>query len=171
MGASGSGVTTLGKKLAAMLGLPYFDSDEYFWQESEPPFTIKRAPEQRNDLITADLQKHDHWILGGSVIDWDASFPAFDLIVFLWIPRHIRIERLKKRELEKYGEVILTDPARNKQFIDFINWAKGYDEPTSKGRTLLAHRQWLGTQTCDILEIAEDISVERRAEIVMARLK
>ncbi|NML64046.1 hypothetical protein HHL22_02400 [Hymenobacter sp. RP-2-7] len=38
-GASGAGVTTLGHALSAALGLPYFDSDDYFWLPTKPEFT------------------------------------------------------------------------------------------------------------------------------------
>jgi adenylate kinase family enzyme len=36
MGASGSGVTTLGRALAARLALPHHDSDDYFWLPTAP---------------------------------------------------------------------------------------------------------------------------------------
>lgn len=59
-GASGSGVTTLGKALAKKLNLTYFDSDEYFWIHTDPPFTTKRNPKERNDLIKMALAGSDH---------------------------------------------------------------------------------------------------------------
>jgi adenylate kinase family enzyme len=41
-GASGTGTTTLGQALGSTLGVPYFDSDDYFWERSIPPFTVRR---------------------------------------------------------------------------------------------------------------------------------
>ncbi|MEJ7664585.1 MAG: hypothetical protein WKG07_36235 [Hymenobacter sp.] len=41
-GASGAGVSTLGAALAAILGATYFDGDAYFWEVSDPPFTVRR---------------------------------------------------------------------------------------------------------------------------------
>jgi ABC-type dipeptide/oligopeptide/nickel transport system ATPase subunit len=35
MGASGTGVTTLGRALADALAIPHHDTDDYFWQ---PPY-------------------------------------------------------------------------------------------------------------------------------------
>lgn len=37
-GASGSGVSTLGNTLKNLWGIPYFDTDDYFWIPTEPPF-------------------------------------------------------------------------------------------------------------------------------------
>jgi len=170
-GASGSGVTTLGLALAEKLEIPYFDSDLYFWEPTEPPFTIRREPQLRNQQITDDIKKHADWILGGSVINWgDDWMPAFDLVVFLLIPNTIRIERLKKRELERYGNIIFTDPDRHRQYNEFIEWAAGYDDNTARGRTLQAHEQWIQRLTCPVLEIREDNSVEDCIQLIMERL-
>ncbi|WP_331965197.1 adenylate kinase [Ohtaekwangia sp.] len=171
LGASGSGVTTLGLALAEKLHIPYFDSDLYFWERSDPPFTIRRDAQQRNLLINNDMGKYSRWILGGSVINWgDDWMPAFDLVIFLWIPPQIRIARLKKRELERYGEVIYTNPERNIQFNEFIAWASGYDNGMARGRTLNAHETWMSKLTCPILNIREDISVEDRVDIVIKKI-
>src|ERR1043165_424748 len=92
LGASGTGVTTVGQALAVRLNIPYFDSDDYFWKKTYPPFTIKQNREDRNAQIKADLSKHKNWILGGSALNWgDKVFPPFDLIVFLYLPHEIRI--------------------------------------------------------------------------------
>ena len=36
-GASGAGVTTLGRALADALGTPHHDTDDYFWLPTTPP--------------------------------------------------------------------------------------------------------------------------------------
>lgn len=86
-GASGSGVTTTGKALALKLNIPYFDSDDYFWQTTEVPFSIREDKNTRNFRIRKDLDNFEHWILGGSTFEWGENvFPDFDLVVFLQIP-------------------------------------------------------------------------------------
>lgn len=171
-GASGTGVTTLGQALAVKLNVPYFDSDDYFWKMSDPPFTIKQQREERNAQIKTDLGKAENWVLGGSVIHWgDDVFPTFDLIVFLYLPTDIRIERLRKREWERYGDIIYTDPLRAKQFQDFINWAADYDNNSGLAtRTLQAHEDWMAKVDSPILRIADDLTTEERMQLVIARL-
>ena len=83
-GASGTGVTTLGQALGSALNVPYFDSDDYFWQPSNPPFTIRRPPAERDAALAADLAQAPRWILGGSILGWDPQWAtAFDLVVFI----------------------------------------------------------------------------------------
>ena len=169
LGASCSGVTTLGEALATHLKIPYFDSDKYFWEKTNPPFTTRQSPTLRNQMLTADISQHDSWIIGGSLLKWDLAVD-FDLIVFLYIPHEIRMERLRKRELERYGDIIFTDPARNKQYLDFMEWAKGYDDNTAPGRTLAAHESWLAQQTCPVIELRGDYSVEDRVRMILETL-
>lgn len=168
VGASGSGVTTLGERLSQELAIPYFDSDHYYWEPSDPPFTVRRDPVKRNVMLREDLNHYKDSILGGSFINWGEEWlTAFDLVVFLWIPPSIRIERLKKRELYRYGEIIYTSPERNKLFNEFIDWASGYDSGIARGRTLQAHEDWLKKLTCPVLEISGDTTVESRIDMVM----
>jgi adenylate kinase family enzyme len=171
LGASCSGVTTLGHALASRLQIPYFDSDEYFWEKTDPPFTTRQNHVYRNLMLIADIYDYDSWIVGGSLLKWDIELESeFDLIVFLYIPHEIRMERLKKREFERYGDIIFTDPVRNKQYLDFMEWAKGYDDNNTNGRTLAAHESWLAEQTCSVLEIRGDYSVEERMGMVLETL-
>lgn len=171
-GASGSGVTTLEKRLAQLLNAKYFDTDDYFWIKTEPPFTQRREPAERNQLISYDLHKTHKWVLGGSIIDWgDNLFPDFDLVIFLYLPIELRMERLEMRELEKYGDIIYTDEIRKKQFVNFLKWTADYDYNTGVAkRTLSAHRSWLEKLPKPALEIIGDFSFDEKVQIVSKRL-
>ncbi|HBM15270.1 MAG TPA: adenylate kinase [Lentisphaeria bacterium] len=168
-GASGSGVTTLGQAIANRLDVPYFDSDNYFWKNTEQPFTERYNAEERNLRIIADLEKHDDWILGGSVINWgDHVFPTFDLIVFLYLPKEIRIERLKKREFERYGDQLCSDQKKLKKFENFINWASDYDDNSGiANRTLHAHEKWIAKANTKILKLVGDLTIEEKMKQIL----
>ncbi len=172
VGASGSGVTTLGQALTRKLSIPYFDSDDYFWLPSDPPFTKRQDPIERNKRIAEDLAKTQNWILGGSVFDWGENlFPKFDLIVFLYLPQQTRMERLKKREMERYGDSIATDPERQTRFTKFLAWAEDYDNHSGiANRTLKAHKAWLATIKEPILKIEGNLSVQERMERILEKL-
>lgn len=110
MGASCAGSTTLGKALSVQMGYPYFDTNDYFWKPSYPFFTVRRNPEKRNNMIQKDLAKHSNWILGTSVINWGLEWQEiFELVIFLYLPREIRMQRLKDREFEIHGNSLFTE--------------------------------------------------------------
>lgn len=172
-GASGSGVTTTGNALAEKLNYQYLDSDAYFWESSAVPFTVKRNPEERNFKVKSDLESIENWILGGSVFQWGENiFPDFDLVVFLWIPQQIRIERLKKREFERYGNVIYTEPDRIKQYEDFIEWATDYDDHTGiANRNFNAHISWLNAIKFPVLKISGDLTLQQRIDLILEEIE
>lgn len=172
-GASGSGVTTTGHDLAKKLNLQYFDSDDYFWKKTDPPFVDRQNPKDRNNKIKSDLENLDNWVLGGSVFQWgDNVFPNFDLVVFLFIPQEIRIDRLIKREFERYGDTIITEPNRKKQFENFIAWAIDYDNCTGiANRNFKAHESWLNTISFPTLKIIGDFTIEQRVEHIIERMR
>lgn len=160
-GASGSGVTTLGKALAAQLQIPYFDADDYYWEPTNPPFQIRVEAITRNNRLVADLNKTPDWILGGSLDSWaDFLKHEFDAVVYLWIPKTVRAIRLINREKERYGETL------SQQRHDFIDWALAYDDSNRQGRNRKRHEQWIPTLPCPVLRIEEAIEVEEKVKMV-----
>ncbi|WP_278379708.1 AAA family ATPase [Chryseobacterium arthrosphaerae] len=172
-GASGSGVTTLGKALSEQLNIEYFDSDDFFWLKTEVPFTEKQNPEIRNTTVSDILHTTDSWIFGGSIIHWGENiFPPFDLVIFLYLPPEKRMERLRKREFERYGEEITVNPERAVKSEEFMEWAKDYDHDTGiANRTLNAHREWLTGIDVPLLEISGDYPVSDKIIIILDRIK
>jgi adenylate kinase family enzyme len=67
LGASGSGTSTLGRALAGRLQYPHFDTDDYFWLPTDPPFTHRRERTERAQLLMGDLTAHEAWVVSGSL--------------------------------------------------------------------------------------------------------
>jgi adenylate kinase family enzyme len=95
LGASGSGTTTLGRALAERLQCPHFDTDDYFWVPTDPPYTQQRERTERAQLLMDDVTTHNSWVVSGSLCGWgDVAIPLFELVVFLWVPQDVRMARL-----------------------------------------------------------------------------
>ncbi len=173
LGASGSGTTTLGQALAARLGYRHFDTDNYFWLPTKPPFKEQREEEERKALLAHDLHNTTAWILSGSLCGWgDIFIPAFELVVFLWIPPALRMARLAKREIERYGEEnIKAGGAMYAASQAFLTWAAGYDEGGLDMRSRARHEQWLAGLPCRILRLEGDLSVAERVEAVWQEIQ
>lgn len=159
-GASGAGTTTLGRALAAHLELPHFDSDDYYWVPTTPPYTTKRDPEARDAELGADLQRCPGWVWSGSALSWRIHAQP-TLCVFLTVPAELRVARLRRRELSLGVPESSIGP--------FLEWAASYDAGTQSGRTRARHEAWLTEQTCPVLRIDGDRSTaERVASVVHA---
>jgi len=163
LGASCAGSTTLGNALSSLLNIPYFDTDSFFWEKSAVPYTVKRDPLLRNELLKAELSPLENYIVGGSLVSWGEEWKQmFDLAVFLYLPQEIRMERLVKRELERYGNAIYDDPQRHQLFLDFIEWASKYENRSFTGRNIGIHENWLNGLNCKVIKIEGDTTVAER---------
>jgi len=166
-GASGSGTTTIAKIISEKLGYKHFDTDNYYWYPTDIPFTKDRPIEERLQLMNADLASEDKWVLSGSLDGWgDPLVPLFELVVFVYVPQDIRIERLKKREIERYGNDVSPGGNRYESTKEFIKWAAGYDSGLLTGRNLPRHEKWLERLDCEVVKVVNH-SLDASVEVVM----
>lgn len=156
LGASGCGASTVGRQLSAALAIPYFDCDDYYHEPTDPPFLRQRTPADRHTLLTADLGRETSWVLSGGVAGWE-PYPQlhFTLIVFLWVPAPIRLERLRRREQARFGPRVLPGGDMHAAHEDFLAWAARYDAGNVEGKTLAQHEAYLAAQTCPVLQFRD----------------
>lgn len=168
LGASGSGTTTLAHEINKKMNYTHFDTDNYFWVKTEPPFTQKRDVKERVELLTHDLHSVDKWVLSGSLCGWGDEFiPLFDLIIYLWIPEEIRIKRLLEREQQRYGEDIKPGGLMYQSHIEFIEWASKYDLGDMNIRSKQLHYSWLKNLPCKVLKIEGAFEIEEKLVKIM----
>lgn len=154
-GAAGSGTSTLAEALAEHWDAVVVEADSLFWVPTDPPFKVKRDPEQRRDLFVQQLQRHERAVVAGSVVGWGAD-SLFDLVVFLYVDAAVRIRRLQEREVARFG---VADSA-------FLRWAAQYDEGPPEGRSLAKHEAWLRTLSCPVVRLEGVRSVAEQVVLV-----
>ena len=166
-GASGSGTSTLARALAAHIGCPHFDVDSYYWQPTDPPFRVKRHPDERLSLLRADLDGQT-WVLSGSMVSWgDVLTHRFTLAVFVYVPQAVRIQRLEVRERERYGSRIEPGGDMHTQYGEFIEWASSYDSPRTDTRTKVVHEAWIEKLPCKVVRVDGILPTDQLVDAVM----
>jgi adenylate kinase family enzyme len=146
-GASGAGVTTLGRALSDHLAVPHHDTDDYYWAVTDPPYASKREVADRLRLMAEMFLGRPAWVLSGSLDGWgDPLIPLFDLTVFVRTPAQLRLRRLRDREARRYGaDAMMSSGARHQDSEAFITWASRYDDGDLTIRSLARHEAWLHT--------------------------
>ena len=167
LGASCSGVSTLGAAVSQRLGVPQIDVDSFYWMPTDPPFSVKRAPEERVRLIAACQKMSGGWVLTGSFMGWgDALIQDVGLIIFLDTPTPIRLIRLDQREAHRHGSRILPGGDMHRAHLAFRDWASRYDHSDFTGRNRAQHEAWLTAQSAPILRLDGTRPVEELASAV-----
>lgn len=172
LGASGSGTTTLAKALSSHLNYEHFDTDDYFWEPTNPPFQKKRDIIERKKLLKDKLNSAEQWILSGSLCGWGDEFiPYFDLVIYLWIPQNIRLNRIIERERRRYGKAIEIGGTMHDSHLEFIKWASEYDTGDTNMRSKALHEKWISKLKCQVLKIEEDIELEEKVNRVLEMIR
>lgn len=169
LGASGSGTTTTGKALAERLDIPCYDGDDYFWLTDTPtPYSVKRDPEERDTMLLQDMAKQDSCVVAGSMPTWSNRISEqFDVIAFLELPDKVRMDRLQKREMERYGEE-LKNPETALISQKFLAWAQSLSQPhCSSSRSHEYHQRWMAMSGTPVLRLG-DLTVEERVAKIVA---
>lgn len=171
-GASGSGTSTLGQTLAQRLGIAHFDSDSFYWHRTENPFSSRRTRDERIQLLQETLAGLENWVLSGSLCGWgDPIIPAFTHAIFVRLDPETRLQRLRAREFQRYGEQIVEGGKRYTATQAFLAWAAGYDEGDHGTRSLRRHETWIKTLNCTVIRLdSTRCSVEELVEQVLERL-
>jgi adenylate kinase family enzyme len=154
-GASGAGVTSLGRALADALAVVHHDTDDYFWRPTNPPYSEMREIADRLRLMREVFLDRPDWVLSGSFDGWgDPIVPFFDVVIFLYVPTAIRLERLRARESQRLGpEAVAPGGSMHQQAEKFFEWASHYDDGTRDGRNLARHQAWLAALRCRVIRL------------------
>jgi len=150
-GAAGTGKTTLGGELAKRLNFRHMDLDDYYYSR-ESEFAGLRPHDEIRSLLLADLEKHPRFVMSGTIgsILWDTVNPLFDLAVLLFVPTHIRLERIKARAYQRFGDRALEGGdlyENHKAFYDnTVKYDIGFHSVS-----LERHEKWATEICCPVL--------------------
>lgn len=170
LGASGCGVSTLGRAVSRVKGWPYYDTDDFYWQPTDPPFRVKRPPSERLEHLLDVASPSGAWVIGGALDGWgDPLIERFELVVFLDAPTAVRLLRLRERERRRFGERIAADGDMHEHHAKFLAWAASYDDPapTHDGRSRAKHEAWLSGISTAVIRVDANRGVERMVDDVL----
>ena len=170
-GASGAGTSTIGKYISDKLGYFFMDTDDYFWEPADTPYTVKRSIPDRITSMRNDIAKHDKAVISGSLVDWgDELIPLFTLAVRVETDAAIRIARLKKRGRESFGNRIDIGGDMFENHKEFIAWAASYDNGGLDMRSRAKHDDWQKQLQCRLVLLDGSLPVEKNFEVIRQNL-
>ena len=148
----------------------HLDSDQFYWKKTDPPFQEKILLAERNGSLRSHFISRKKVVLSGSMISWGKEWESsFDLAVFLHVPPSIRNERLRIREIERYGKLLETDKTVAKTSKSFLDWATQYDDEKFRS-SITRDREWIKRIECPVLKIEGDISVAQRLDLLLNKI-
>ncbi|MBQ2956711.1 MAG: shikimate kinase [Clostridia bacterium] len=172
-GGMGVGDTTLGKAVAGALGWPHIDLDDYIWMWDTPlPFTKTRPRDEKIAMLREAISHHPHFVMSGSMFSFRKEFePCFDMAVFLTASREARAERIRSRELRRWGARVLPGgdmyEAAGSIHRDYMECVRSYDEGPEELFSRAQHEKWIGELPCPVLRLDGERPVQENVNRVI----
>lgn len=166
IGPSGSGKTTLGRRTAELLGLPFFDVDDFIWRaDTKEPYTLMFSREEKISRLKDALAPCGHFVMAGSMSSFHEEFdPCFLLMVFLCADPDTRVLRLRERSRQRFGERVAEGGDMYESDRRFIESNGLYESCGSPN--IIEQRAWMESLPCEKLELDGLMSIEENAEAI-----
>ena len=167
IGSSGSGKTTLGKIVAQKLGYLYFDVDDYIWkQNTDSPYTQMYTREEKISRLNTDIAPYEHFVMAGSMSSFHYAFDdMFKMMVFLYVEPDIRIQRVHKRAIERFGRRVLEGGDMYESHMKFLKDNRSYEEDGSPN--MREQKEWMTNMSCVKIELDGATDLESNADIIV----
>lgn len=171
LGAAGSGTSTLAHALADRLSSQVFDTDDFYWVPTDPPFQRKRPVSDRIRLMEEVFLPRSDWVLSGSMVGWSGPVePRLTHVIFLSVTSAVRLARLRARERRRHGALIAPGGPLWEAHRGFLDWAMNYEEPSFTGRSRRLHEAWLASLSVPVQRLDGTRPVQDLVADVVAAL-
>ncbi len=123
IGNSGSGKSTVARKVYDFCNLPLHHLDTYFWKSNWTP-----PNRDEYKIIHDGLCDQDKWVIEGTNLSlWEHRMNRADVIIILKIPRYLCLWRIFKRTWKYYGKQAPgSAPGCHEgvsfKFVKFLKW-------------------------------------------------
>ncbi len=166
IGPSGSGKSTLGKRLAEVLNYPFFDVDDYIWRFDTPElYTVMYSHQEKITRLQNAIAPYQNFVMAGSMSSFHKAFDSsFGMMVFLYVAPQIRIERLKKRAVQRFGERVIEGGDMYNSNLKFLEDNSKYE--TDGSPNMKEQKEWMGSLSCIKMELDGSESVDKNAKSI-----
>ena len=152
-GAAGSGKTTLARALGGALHLPWYDTDDYYWVKTDPPYRVSRSYDEIEALLAGEVRKTPDCVIAGSLRRYPGITAGITFAVFLTMEQDARMARLMAREQARYGERMLPGGDMHETHLEFIRWAECYETSRTEPGNRYEQESFLATLDCPVLRM------------------
>lgn len=108
VGLNGSGKSTICHELADLLNYRRMDVEDYYFLDSDTPYTKSRTREEVKQLMLDDIKFYHNYVLSSVGCNWGSEIVStYKLAILLYAPLQVRLERIKQREITRFGNRVL----------------------------------------------------------------
>ncbi len=161
-GLNGTGKSTIGKALAKKLGFRFVDVEELYFPNTDTDYkySCSRTKEEVTELL-ADLF-HTCENLVFSAVKGDFGGIEFDCCILLTAPKEVRMQRVKNRSFEKFGDRILPGGDLHQRESSFFSFVQARPENLVE--------EWAEHLNCPVIRVNAEKGVEETVSFLAEQI-
>lgn len=164
-GLNGAGKSTIGRALASALHYRFIDNEDLYFPKTDPHYTYA-APRSRREveqLLLREIAAHPDFVFASVRGDYSEQvLDHIDKAVLISVPRETRLQRVKHRSFQKFGERMLPGGDLYEQEEHFFSIVASRAEDMVE--------TWAQTLTCPIIRVDGTRPVEESVWSVLEQL-
>lgn len=165
-GLNGTGKSTVGKALAEELGCYFIDSEDLYFskQNDDYSFSAQRTDEEAKEILFNKIEKHKDFVFASVKGNYGEDFYSFiKYAVLLDVPNDIRLQRVKNRSYQKFGNRMLPNGDLYEQEEAFFRFVESRKESTVE--------KWLSGLNCPVIRLDGTKPVEENVNYIIDIIK
>lgn len=165
-GLNGVGKSTLGKALANELYFYFIDNEDLFFPKTDPqyPYASPRTHKEAGEFLFREINAHENFVFASVKGDYgEKIYPFFRYAVLIEVPKDIRIQRVRNRSFQKFGNRMLPGGdlfEKEEAFFDFV-----------ENRPENAAEDWVQALRCPILRVDGTKPIEENVKFIIAQMQ
>ncbi|MDE7260950.1 MAG: AAA family ATPase, partial [Oscillospiraceae bacterium] len=163
---NGAGKSTLGRALAERLGVHFIDNEDLYFPKTDPAYlyAAPRTREEAEALLLREIEVHERFVFTSVKGDYGAEVvSSFRYAVLLEVPRDVRLQRVRDRSFQKFGNRMLPGGDLYEQEEGFLDFVASRGEDTVE--------KWARTLRCPVIRVDGTRPVAENMEYILARIK
>ena len=161
-GLNGAGKSTLGKILAEKLNFYFIDIENLYFPKTDPDYIYAspRTHEEVGTLLLHEMKTHENFIFASVKGDYGEDISSFfQYAVLLDVPKDIRLQRVKKRSFQKFGNRMLSGGDLYEQEERFFRLVESRSENIVE--------EWVKSLKCPVIRIDGSKSIEENTNFII----
>ncbi len=165
-GLNGSGKSTLGKVLAERLDFHFIDNEDLYFPKTNPNYIYAspRTREEVEKLLFREIKAHKNFVFASVKGDYGETIYSFiQYAVLIEVSKDIRIQRVRNRSFQKFGNRMLTGGdlyEQEERFFDFVE---------SRSENIV--EEWIQSLKCPTIRIDGTKPIEENVDFIIEQLQ
>lgn len=165
-GLNGAGKSTLGKALAKELQLHFVDNEDLYFPKDDPRylFASPRPREEVERLLLQEMKTHENFVFASVKGDYGEDiYPFFRYAVLIEVPKEIRMQRVRERSFQKFGNRMLPGGDLYEKEEAFFAYVGSRAENTVE--------EWIKYLHCPILRVDGTKPIEENVRCITMEIQ